>query len=426
MPQLIVTVPNDQNLPTFNGGRTAAEHLQNSQQAMNDLRVYPVAELHTHMTRHHIKGANEIDKLPFAYHLVEVPDGDLSGAAARILRWHNNPGGQQNHGYVERVEENRGLVASAPTVDLGTGFSFDPQHDAYLTMLGLDPTARPVTKDGEDVRVAIIDSGIESGASVNRKGYRDVIDATSTGPQDDSGHGTAMAKIVHAVAPKAHIHVIRAFEKKYALLFDVMAAIGAAYFDLRADVINCSLGFDDLQNRCTICGGTGGGRSLTFEGFLKSLVNSVSTLSPPPPQPIVVAAVGNDYSPSNPATFRAPAHYDMTVAVGAITSHYALSPFSNRGTTKNLYFLLPGGDDTPLRSGAPSEAIGTASGGSTYCIGTSGAAAYATGLLALYRGETRYKSLSTKDFLDAMAAQCDAGFAGYSTADHGKGFLYFH
>jgi Subtilase family len=428
MSQLIISVPNDRQAPTYNAGRTAAEHLQRPQAALRDLQVIHKAELLSYMNQHHIKGTDAIDKLPFAYHLVEVPDGDLAGAAARILRWHNNrTGGQRDHGYVERVEENRVLMASAPTVDLGTGFSFTPQHDAYLKMLGLDPTARPTTNDGDDVRVAIIDSGIEPGASVNRKGYKDVIDASSTGPQDDSGHGTAMAMIVNAVAPKAQIHVIRAFEKKYALIFDVMAGIGAAYYDVKAHVINCSLGFNDLQFRCSICGGTGGGRSKTFEDYLKHLANSVSTISPPPPQPVIVAAVGNDYSPSNLATFRAPAHYDSTVAIGAITSGYTLSPFSNRGTYKNLYFLLPGGDDTILPSGTPSEAIGTASAGSTYCIGTSPAAAYATGLLALYRAETRYQSLDTNDFLDAMASQCDTScIPGYSTTDHGKGCLYFH
>lgn len=433
MPQLIVTVPNDPQSPNYNAGRAAGEHLQNRSRAMKDLEVIPVAELATNMKRHHVPGADAIYSLPFAYHLVEVPDGDLSGAAARILRWHNNPIGsqqglQQGHGYVDRIEENRALLASAPTVDLGSGFSFTAKHAAYLTMLGLDPAARPTTNDGDGVLVALVDSGIESGVSVNGKGYMDVIDKTSTGPKDASGHGTAMAMIVHAVAPKAEIHVIRTFDKRYALLFDVMAGIGAAYYGARAQIINCSLGFKDLESsRCWICGGTGGGRSKTFEDFLKALENSVSTLIPASPQPIIVAAVGNDYSPSKPTDFRAPARYASTVAVGAVTSGYTLSPFSNRGTAKNRYFLLPGGDNTITSTGAPTEAVGTASGGTTYCVGTSAAAAYATGLLALYWGESRYQSLAARDFLDAMASQCDAGIIpNYSTADHGKGFFWFH
>jgi hypothetical protein len=425
--ELIITVPNDRNSQTFNAGRAAGEHLQNPSQALQDLGVIPVAELVTNMNRHHVPDASLMDRLPFAYHLVAVPDGDLSGAAARILRWHNDPtASRPGHGYVERIEENRALTPAAPTVDLGSGFSFTKQHDAYLTMLGLDPAARPKTNDGQGVVVAVIDSGVEPGASVNRKGYIDVIDKLSTGPEDASGHGTAMAEIIHAVAPLAEIHVIRAFDRRYALLFDVMAGIGAAYYGVKAQIINCSLGFKDLLSRCSICGGAGGGRSKTFEDYLKALENSRSTLMPAPPQPVIVAAVGNDYSPSNPADFRAPARYDPTVAVGAVTSGYTLSPFSNRGTAKNRYFLLPGGDDT-LTSGAPTEAIGTASGGTTYCIGTSGAAAYATGLLALYRGESRYQPLSTDDFLDAMASQCVvSSIKPYSSVDHGKGFFKFH
>lgn len=429
MAQLIVSVPNDPQSPdSYRAGRTAGEHLQNRQQATRDLAVIPRAELASHMNRHKVKNADEVYKLPLAYHLVDVPDGDLAGATARILRWHNDPtASQPGRGYVERIEENRELLAAAPTIDLGGGFSFTAQHDAYLTMLGLDPTARPATNDGSGIRVAVVDSGIDSGAAVNRKGYIDVINAASTGPQDASGHGTAMAEIIHAVAPQADIHVIRAFDCTYALLFDVMAGIGAAFYDVEAHIINCSLGFKDLQNRCSVCGGVGGGRSKTFEYYLKTLVDSTSTLPSPPPQPVIVAAVGNDYSPTNLATFRAPAQYDSVVAVGAITSGYALSPFSNRGTQKNLYLLLPGGDDTATPTGAPAEAVGTASGGTTYCIGTSAATAYATGLLSLYWGEPRYQPLAAKDFLDAMASQCDTRvIPGYSTIDHGKGFFFFH
>lgn len=428
MSQLIVTVPNDpHDQQRYRAGRTAGEHLQNRQQAFANLGILPVAELATNMKRHAVNKAGHVEDLPFAYHLMEVPDGDLSGAAARILRWHNDIQGLlPGRGYVERVEENRGLVPATPTVDLGSGFTFTPQHDTYMSMLGLDPSARPVTNDGNGIKVAVVDSGIEAGASVNRKGYKDVVDATSTGPVDASGHGTAMARIIHEVAPKADIHVVRAFKNRTALLFDVMAGIGAAFYDAQAHVINCSLGFRDLANRCGICGGAGGGRSKTFEDYLKALTRSISTLAPPPPQPVIVAAVGNDYSKTTPETFRSPADYTTTVAVGAVTSGYALSPFSNRGTSKNMYMVLPGGDDTTTAAGVPAEAIGTASGGANYCIGTSAAAAYATGLMALYWGEAGYKKLNASDFLDKMATQCKTSFPGYSLTDHGKGFLLYH
>ena len=423
--ELIVTVPNDpKNQDLYSAGRNAAEHLQNPMKAAGDLRVVHKAELVTYLKRHHVTGAGVVSQLPLAYHLVEVLDGDLFGAVARIARWHNDPSGSKGaHGYVEHVEENRGLLPAAPTVDIGSGFVFGAQHDAYLTMLGLDPTARPVTNDGDGVRVAIVDSGIEPGVSVNRRGFKDVIDASSTGPLDNSGHGTAMAMIVHSVAPKAEIHVIRAFDKTYALLFDVIAGIGAAVDEAKADIINCSLGFSGLGTRCSRCGGSGGGRSKTFETFLEKLTNTISKVSPPIPQPIIAAAVGNDYSPTAPAAFREPAKYDSTLAVGAITSGYNLSPFSNRGTAKNLYLLQPGGDDTVT----PIEAVGTDSSGTNYCLGTSPAAAYATGLLALYRGESKYNALSVDDFLDAMAARCNIGaIPGHSLLNHGKGFFYYH
>ena len=107
--------------------------------------------------------------------------------------------------------------------------------------------------EGEGVRVAVIDSGIEAehpalGDSVRGgveislgDGNKDFAAVPETPPVDLFGHGTACAGIIHNIAPKAEIYSVRVLGK------DLTAkarqfAIGLRWaIEQRMDVVNLSL-----------------------------------------------------------------------------------------------------------------------------------------------------------------------------------------
>ena len=144
-----------------------------------------------------------------------------------------------------------------------------------------------------------------------------------------------------------------------------------------------------------------------------------------PPSPIFVAATGNDGDPS----VSYPAAYPVTLAVGSRNTKFERSSFSNYGKAPDRFVMLPGGDPTPDASGAPSESVGegTDNGSTTYCLGTSAATAYASGLLALYWAD-KYSTKTPDEFIAAILSECDTKKIGanYNQSEFGEGYLYYH
>ena len=419
MTRLIIEVPNltdDRGQFVFN---QANEHLPYRAQ---DLGVTYITAFKEHLGRCGVQNSGYTEYLPSTYHLVEVTDDDIFGAIARLARFHNDPTSSvPPHGYIERIELDIPLTLANPNANIGTNFTLAGMHSTYISSTHLDlPTAHKVT-EGKGIRIAIIDSGIEQG-TVAFGSYHDMIDksAPSTGI-DLGGHGTAMATIIKAVAKDAELHIVRAVEKDKAGLWNTMAGIAAAVYDCKAHIINLSLGFPHLDRKCSNCGGMGYARSLVFEKLLASLAELYrKDLSVP--SPIYVTATGNDASSS----INYPAAFPVTIAVGSVNSKFERSSFSNYGTSKQEYILLPGGDEA---SGAPSEWVGEgqdAQGNTTYCLGTSPATAYASGLMALYMAN-KFSGKDADEFSTAIVRQCDLSrVPSHNSNEHGAGFLYYH
>ncbi|WP_018001491.1 S8 family serine peptidase [Paracoccus sp. N5] len=99
--------------------------------------------------------------------------------------------------------------------------------------------------DGQDVKVAVIDTGVDPAPGLNLvKG----LNTTGTEPADEwfgngTGHGTHVAGIIARVAPKVALHAYRVFEKGDggASEFAIARAIRQAVED-GCDIINMSLG----------------------------------------------------------------------------------------------------------------------------------------------------------------------------------------
>ena len=80
---------------------------------------------------------------------------------------------------------------------------------------------------------------------------------------------------------------------------------------------------------------------------------------------------------------------------------------------------MPGGDEDA--QGNASEWAGKGDGAE--CVGTSPAAAYASGMLALYASDPDYQTQDRQTFLTDVLNQCNYSFTGHQVAEHGKGFL---
>ncbi|MCU1246983.1 MAG: peptidase and in kexin sedolisin [Edaphobacter sp.] len=274
-------------------------------------------------------------------------------------------------------------------------------HDQYLGQLNI-----PSSRSARGIRIAVVDSGYEKTGILS--GFLDLVNPNNKTELDNFGHGTAMTSIISDVATGADVFSVRASDQGIHVS-DAMLGVSAASFHFQADIVNLSFGLP-LAQSCSVCGATSG-VSKVFYRLLRSL--SEKPISPDGP-PILVAATGNDGVASG---FDAPAAWDFTVAVGAINHSTNRSSFSNYGTTGHgQYIMMPGGEEN---RGAATEWIGEAT---RKCYGTSAAAAYASGVFALYMANPSYSILSRASFLSQVLAKCQP-CTNQNAAEHGLGYL---
>ncbi|MGD9509239.1 MAG: S8 family serine peptidase [Geminicoccaceae bacterium] len=344
-------------------------------------------ELTNLLGRKGIGNLNYAFQLP-AYHRLRVVDGDIYGAIAKLLRHFASP--ESPDGFLRLVEPDRALrIAAGPSTALGQLDLSTGSHAAYLEALGVtDGQGKPTTGgiDGSGVTVLVVDSGSDANELRNPSlDFRDLVDDPPASAVDNSGHGTAMIKLIRAVAPQARICAVRVFDTGSPELSNVMAGIIAGLAEFNPDVVSLSLGFPDLKSPCTICGSHAGNRSTMFQNlftFIERLANAGGN-----PDPVIVAATGNDH-PNIGMYFPAAYTNDSILGVGAITSGKQRSTFSNFDKSSGFFTVLPGGDwDYHQNKQAEWVAEGKDASGNvtSYCVGTSPAAAYAAGLMALYR-----------------------------------------
>jgi subtilisin family serine protease len=184
MGELILTIPNGA------AGKIALERLSGG----NDLGVeyrLPMTDVFNKLDLR----ADRLLQLQQSYHLVSVRDGDEIPVISRILRRFDDPENMQGPGKVTYAEYNWQGSLSSPLL------AFDPvNHATYVANLNV-AAAYKAGVWGRGVRVAVIDSGVDA-AFVHRS--YDVFSATnawSSGGIDMLGHGSAMAMIIHDIAP---------------------------------------------------------------------------------------------------------------------------------------------------------------------------------------------------------------------------------
>lgn len=268
-----------------------------------------------------------------------------------------------------------------------------PRHFARA-MLQL-PTVAPPFK--REVRVGIIDSGVERvGALVEG-----VADQKSFLPNDaspaDSVHGTAVAALIAGrddgtgfagAAPGARLYIARAMSvlpdgRSYTNAVSVLQALNWL-LSQKVPIVNMSLG--------------GKGDSTLALGIAQAIRKGI----------IVVAAAGNG---GQAAAASFPAALPDVIAVTAVDVEAKLYPQANRG--EYVMVAAPGVDIwAPQRGGG-------VNGG--YVSGTSFAAAWVSGALAVAAGQTA--AIDRAKWMSALCASArDLGRSGRDN-DFGCGLL---
>jgi hypothetical protein len=356
------------------------------------------------------------------YHLIEVFVPNVYAVIGSLYRQFANP---TSADFIELIEPDFALNILGPSVKIGTNFSLTAgasMHNTYLSDLNIAAALKHGV-DGSGVRIAILDTGVDPSKVV--AGYCDLTQTGSPPQIDNHGHGTAMTEIIAEVAKKAEIHVIRITDSGQLYAWDLLAGVTSAVYAVDAHIVNLSLGCKDLNLACPVCGGQNGNRSTVCERFFDLLTLNAKSVADAP-DPIILAAVGND---GTPAGFEWPARYPSVVAVGSVTHGKDPSLFGNTGTTKpsDSYCMCPGGQTDS--AGAVVEYVGEGNdgGNTTYCVGSSPATAYASAILALlrhYRSKNGLSISSTK-ILDAAATCSKSDIVNYNSTDHGMGRLIY-
>lgn len=247
--------------------------------------------------------------------------------------------------------------------------------------------------DGEEIKVAVIDSGCNLHADIQNnllagynysEGNTDVTDVNTDSKGNIQHHGTHVSGIIAAeannigikgIAPKVKIVPIKCFSPGTSAL-NIAKAIYEAVSVYGCKVINMSWG------------------TPTDYTAIREAVADAADLGT-----ILIAAVGNDYS----TTKQYPAAYDEVIGVGSVNQDRTRSDFSNY----NAYVTIaaPGSQLYSLR-GTDAYA---------YLSGTSQAAPVISGIAAAALSVK--PDLTPEEFTDLLTSTAeDLGDAGYDTS----------
>ena len=355
----------------------------------------------------------------FEFHRVAVPHGLEQWAVTQL---HQN---YAHHAALTRVPvrpedaliavpaSRLSLTAGTPasTSVQATDFDFSVEHTTYKSMLNAS-SAHP---DVKDVHIAIVDSGIADDYASAIAGKHNLLDKNQAAVvSDERGHGTAIASIIHDLAPGAKLHIFKVTDAANGPgEWDVLAALAACN---NVHIVNMSLQYGLADRTCGTCGRQSqSSRSAVFE----RMIGQLSALQP---EPLMIAAAGN----WKDKQLAFPARFGDVIAVGSITSQYVLSSFSNTGDVDHNnqphdnHYVLPGGESDP----AAAESVGEFQSQGKPLMGTSYAVAYASGVAANLLAQQGVKSYQKGQFLTYLRSQADASqLVNYRFDEHGQGVL---
>ncbi len=261
---------------------------------------------------------------------------------------------------------------------------------------------------GEGVRVAVIDSGLDTTnpnlQNANIVAGYDYVEDSGDVMSDEIGHGTLVTQMivgagihnaVKGVAPEATIVPFRCFHineegKGVAETGDLLRAMSDAVNVYDCDVVNMSWGF--------------AGEPANLAAAMQEIVNAGA---------IAVAAVGNASSAQPQGTLIYPAAYKSVVGVGSVDHNFVVADSSQKTTAVDA--CAPGVSVRFVNEVTDKTVYYSIS------SGTSFAAPCVAGAAALLK--QLQPELTTAAMRELLAERAvDLGDAGYDTA-YGHGFV---
>ncbi|MCI6035231.1 MAG: S8 family serine peptidase [Firmicutes bacterium] len=227
-----------------------------------------------------------------------------------------------------------------------------------------------ISADMQAVKVAVLDSGVEMIAGIPVYGSVNLVDTEQDLPyymNDMTGHGTAIADIIHQICPQAEIYSVRVLDRENrGRLSDVVEGIYWC-IDHDIDVINMSFGTEKESE------------------ILEKAIQDASEHGI-----MVVGSVGNGGENAN---VEFPAAFDEVIAVGAVNTSAEKTEESTTGPEVEIV--------------APGEQIQTKSvlGLETVNSGTSMATPHVTGAAAILMLQNGEKD--AEQIREALDASCN-------------------
>lgn len=251
-------------------------------------------------------------------------------------------------------------------------------YKAQIQDWGITATNAPVAWEtgltGKGVKIAVIDSGISKHKELDIQGGISYVPNT-TYYNDEYGHGTHLAGIIAAnndkngvvgIAPEASIYAVKVLDDKgNGSLSDLISGIDWAIGN-NMDIINLSLGID------------------YHSIILEEIVNTAYDQGI-----LLVAAAGNSGTGDIlEDTVKYPARYDSVIAVSSVNNNFERDGFSATGNTVEV--CAPG---VNIYSTYKKNKY-------RYMTGTSMAAAYVSGNLALIK--EKYPNFSNTELREVL------------------------
>lgn len=250
-----------------------------------------------------------------------------------------------------------------------------------LDMVGAESAHELAT--GRGVKIAVIDSGVDQSHSDLKGAVSEAFDATGTKDATPDVHGTAIAGIIRArglvsgIAPDANLLAVRAF----------YAVPKRALPESTSFIVLKSLDWSVQQGAQIVNLSFSGGRDPVIERAVAAVAKR---------NVLLVAAAGNGGPNAAPSY---PAAYSDVIAVTALDSAQRLYAYANHGSY--ISFAAPGVDIL----------VPALKNGHMFMSGTSMAAAYVSGIMALLLEKS--PNLRPEGVLQALAETSeDLGLQG--------------
>jgi subtilisin family serine protease len=292
---------------------------------------------------------------------------------------------------------------------------------------------------GSDTKIAIIDTGVDPywlvhAESLHQDQYATDEPSAIDRPYDLDGHGSVVARVINTMVPSATLYSIKMFSGSSGNVGGLINALILAQLKFRPDIYNLSLAVTCDVDVCGSCGNPLGSQSSVNRTQLKEFFAYFDDLcrAANDDQPLLVAAAGNYSKTVRGKLPRMPATFSNLLAVGSYDMNTRdLAPYSDYAEIPEDRFLLaPGGLEDENNALAFRMGYGKLHGDSVY--GTSFAAAFVTGISALYlhdadlganpAGGGRSKRQRLMTLLEETA---DRSFPSFSRNRHGLGLVRY-